>query len=217
MCSSRKTSPYATGSPAPISRPVDLAARAMTQVGVGTGKGCRVKSLGPSLIAFSLFIRDRAAQSVADLLVVHLGIGPFGVATGMLRVAAVLQAATITTKVISEHFEMQSLFEVVMAAIFCWVCVIWAKVTAVAARRPPRFGSPTASALRRDDYLILVVLVLAFVFWDLWTVIGVASFTEVLTTASDTMQGLGFLLGSTLWRNLPQSRRQSDVAAPSAT
>ena len=62
-----------------------------------------MKGFGPSLMAMSLFIRDRAVQGVADLLVARLGIGPFGVATAMLRVAAVLQAATITSKVISGH------------------------------------------------------------------------------------------------------------------
>ena len=175
-----------------------------------------MKNLGPSLIALSLFIRDRAAQSVADLLVAHLGIGPFGVATGMLRLAAVLQAATVTTRLISGRLGTGSVLEVLMAAVFCWVCVVWARLTAAAARRPPRFGSPTASALRRDDYLSLIALVVAFLLWDLWDFVGGASFTEVLTTASDMVQGLGFLLGSTLWRDGPRGRRRSPVAAPSA-
>ena len=176
-----------------------------------------MENLGPSLIAMSLFIRDRAAQSVADFLVVHLGTGPFGVATGMLRLAAVLQAATMTTRVISGGLGTGSVLEAIMAAIFCWVCVVWARLTTLAARRPPRFGSPTASALRRDDYLSLLVMIVAFLLWDVWDVVGGASFTESLTTASDMVQGLGFLLGSTLWRDLPQSRRRSYVAAPSVT
>ena len=165
----------------------------------------------------SLFIRDRAAQSVADLLVAHLSIGPFGVATGMLRFAAVLQAANITTKVISGSLGMGSVFEVIMAAVFCWICVVWAGLTAMAARRPPRSGLPTASALRRDDYLSLIALIVAFLLWDLWDVAGGASFVEALTTASDMIQGLGFLLGSTLWRDVPRGRRRSYVSAPSAT
>ena len=176
-----------------------------------------MKNLGSSLVAMSLFIRDRAAQSVSDLLVARFGIGPFGVATGMLRLAAVLQAATITTKVISGSLGMGSVLEVIMAAVFCWVCVVWARLTALAARRPPRSGSPSASALRRDDYLSLIALIVAFLLWDLWDVVGGASFTDALTTASDMVQGLGFLLGSTLWRDLPRGRRRSYVAAPSAT
>ena len=176
-----------------------------------------MKNLGSSLMAMSLFIRDRAAQSVSDLLVARLGIGPFGVATGMLRVAAVLQAATITSKLISGSLGTGSAFEVIMVAIFCWVSLIWAKLTAAAARRPPRPGSATASALRRDDSLILLVMVVAFILWDLFSLIGGASLNEVLSTTSDVVQGLGFLLGSTLWRDLPRSRRRSYATAPSTT
>jgi len=175
-----------------------------------------MKGFGPSLVAMSLFIRDRAVQGVADLLVVRFGIGPFGVATAMLRVAAVLQAATITSKVISGHLGMGSVLEVIMAAIFCWVCVVWAKLTAAAARRPPRAGSATASALRRDDYLSLIVMIVAFLLWDITDLFGGATFTDALTTASDVVQGLGFLLGSTLWRVLPP-RRRAFAMAPSPT
>ena len=175
-----------------------------------------MKGFGPNVVAMSLFIRDRAVQSVADLLVARLGIGPFGVATAMLRVAAVLQAATITSKVISGHLGTGSVLEVIMAAVFCWVCVVWAKLTAAAARHPPRVGSATASALRRDDYLTLVVMIVAFLLWDIADLFGGATFTEALTTASDVVQGLGFLLGSTLWRGLPPRRRAFDMA-PSPT
>lgn len=168
-------------------------------------------------MTMSLFIRDRIAQGVTDLLTAHLGIGPFGVATGMLRVAAMLQAATITSRVISGRLGMTAIFEVIMAAVFCWVCLIWARLTAVAARRPPRLGSLTASALRRDDYLTLIVLIVAFILWDLFDLSGGASLSEALTTVSDLVQGLGFLLGSTLWRDLPRGRRRSYVTASSAT
>lgn len=164
----------------------------------------------------SLFIRDRVAQGAADMLMVHLGIGPFGVATGVLRVAAVLQAATITTKAISGQLQWGSVLDLAMAGVFCWVCLAWAKLTAAAACRPPRFGSVTASALRRDDYLSLVLMVVAFLAWDLWDLMGDASFTDVLSAASDVIQGLGFLLGSTLWRDLPRSGGRSPVPAPSA-
>lgn len=176
-----------------------------------------MKKFGPSLITMSLFIRDRTAQSAADLLQARLGVGPFGVATGLLRVAAVLQAATLTSRVVSGQIQIGSMFEVAMAALFCWVCLIWAKATAAAARRPPSFGSATASALRRDDYLVLIVLVVAFLAWDLLALVGGTSLNEALTTASDMIQGLGFLLGSTLWRDLPRSRQRSYVVAPSAT
>lgn len=176
-----------------------------------------MKNFGPSLITMSLFIRDRAAQSVADLLVARLGVGPFGVATSLLRVAAVLQAATITSRIVTGQFHMSSLIEVAMAALFCWVCLIWAKATAAAALRRPSLGSATASALRRDDYLVLIVLVVAFLAWDLLALVGGRSLNEALATASDVIQGLGFLLGSTLWRDLPRSRTPSYVAAPSAT
>lgn len=164
----------------------------------------------------SLFIRDRIAQGAADALVVHLGIGPFGVATGMLRVAAVFQAATITTRAISGHLQWGSVLDVAMTSVFCWVCIAWARLTAAAARRPPRFGSATASALRRDEYLSLVLLIVAFLAWDLWDLMTGGSFEDALTTASDLIQGLGFLLGSTLWRDLPRSRHQSPVPAASA-
>ena len=174
-----------------------------------------MRDLGSSLMAMSLFIRDRVAQGAADLMVAHLGIGPFGVATGVLRVAAVLQAATITTRAISGHLQWGSLVDVAMAAVFCWVCLVWAKLTAAAARRPPRFGSATASALRRDDYLSLVLLIVAFLAWDLWDLVGDRSLNEALTTGSDLIQGLGFLLGSTLWRDLPRSGRRSPAPAPS--
>ncbi len=175
-----------------------------------------MKNLGLSVIAMSLFIRDRASQSVSDFLVVHLGIGPFGVATGILRTAGVLQAATLTTKAISGHLHLSSVFEVAMAGVFCWVCFIWSKVTAAASRRPPRSGMATASALRRDDYLTLMVLIVGFLAWDLVGLVG-ASFNQMLATASDVMQGLGFLLGSTLWRDLPRSRGRNYMIAPSAT
>lgn len=167
-------------------------------------------------MAMSLFVRDRIAQGAADLLVVHVGVGPFGVATAILRVAAVLQAATVTSKAISGHLHGGSLLDLAMAGVFCWVCLIWAKLTEAASRRPPRFGSVTASALRRDDYLSLVLLIVGFLAWDLWDLVGGASFTEALTTASDAIQGLGFLLGSTLWRDLPRAGRRSPVPAPSA-
>ncbi|MGI3899795.1 MAG: hypothetical protein ACRYGP_17690 [Janthinobacterium lividum] len=176
-----------------------------------------MKNFGPSLITLALFIRDRAAQAVADLLVARLGVGPFGVATGLLRVAAVLQAATLTSRVVSGQLQMGSIFEVAMAGLFCWVCLIWAKATATAALRRPSLGSATASALRRDDYLVLIVLVVAFLAWDVVTLVGGRSLNEALTTASDMIQGLGFLLGSTVWRDLPRSRQRSYVVAPSAT
>ena len=171
--------------------------------------------LGSKLVAVSLFIRDRVAQGAADLLVTHLGIGPFGVATGILRLAAVLQGATITTKALSGHLQWGSVLEVAMAGVFCWVCIVWAKLTAAASRRPPRFGSATASALRRDEYLTLVALIVAFLAWDLWDLAAGATFNDALSTASDVMQGLGFLLGSTLWRDLPRGRRRSYVPAHS--
>ena len=95
-------------------------------------------------------------------MVAHLRVGPFGVATGVLRIAAVLQAATITTKVISGHLQVASVFDVAMAGSFCWICVIWSNLTAAAARQPPRFGADTASALRRDDYLPLILMIVAF-------------------------------------------------------
>ncbi|WP_237481842.1 hypothetical protein [Lichenibacterium dinghuense] len=169
------------------------------------------------MTAASLFIRDRIAQGAADLMVAHFRVGPFGVATGVLRTAAVLQAATITTKVISGHLQAGSVFDVAMAGIFCWVCVIWSNLTAVAARRPPRFGAATASALRRDDYLPLILMIVAFLTWDAWDLFAGASLTDALTTVSDFVQGLGFLLGSTLWRDLPRSRRRVHVPAPSMT
>ena len=175
-----------------------------------------MKDFGSFLVAASIFIRDRVAQAAADFLVVHFGIGPFGVATGILRVAGVLQAATVTTRAISGHLHLSSVFEVAMAGLFCWVCFVWGNLTAAASRRPPRFGSATASALRRDDYLTLVVLIVGFLAWDLFGLIG-ASFDDRLATVSDFLQGLGFLLGSTLWRDLPRGRRRSAMAAPSAT
>ena len=169
------------------------------------------------MIATSLFIRDRIAQGATDLMVAHLRIGPFGVATGVLRIAAVLQAATITTKIISGRLQLGSVFDVAMAGIFCWVCVIWSNLTAAAARRPPRLGAATASALRRDDYLPLILMVVAFLAWDAGDLVVGASFTDALTTISDFIQGLGFLLGSTLWRDLPPSGRRVPMPAPSAT
>ena len=174
-------------------------------------------NLGSSLMAMSLFIRDRVAQGAADFLVVHLGVSPFGVATAVLRVAVVLQAATVTGKAISGHFHPGSVFDVVMAGVFCWICVVWANITAAAARRPPRFGTATASALRRDDYLPLILMIVGFLAWDLWSMVGGVSFNEALTTASDLIQGLGFLLGSTLWRDLPRSGHRSLEPAPSAS
>ena len=176
-----------------------------------------MKDLGSRMVATSLFIRDRVAQGATDLMVAHLRIGPFGVATGVLRIAAVLQAATITTKVISGHLQIGSVFDVAMAGIFCWVCVVWSNLTSAAARRPPRFGAPTASALRRDDYLPLILMIVAFLAWDAWDLVAGASFTDALTTISDFVQGLGFLLGSTLWRDLPRSGRRVHVPAPSMT
>jgi len=176
-----------------------------------------VKNLGAVLIDMSLFIRDRIAQGAADFMVVHLGIGPFGVATGVLRVAAILQAATLTTRVLSGDLQFRAVFDVAMVGVFCWVCVIWSNLTAAASRRPPRFGAATASALRRDDYLSLVLLIVAFLAWDLWDLAAGASFTDALTTASDLIQGMGFLLGSTLWRDLPRSGHRSHVPAPSIT
>ena len=166
-------------------------------------------------MTMSLFIRDRLAQGVADGLVVRFGVGPFGVATGVLRVAAVLQAATITTKAISGHLQWGSVWEVAMAGVFCWVCVAWANLTASAARRPPRPGSVTASALRRDDYLSLILLIVGFLAWDLWDLMDGSSFEDALATGSDLIQGLGFLLGSTLWQDLPRSGRRTPVPAPS--
>ncbi len=150
-------------------------------------------------------------------MVAHLGVGPFGVATGVLRIAAVLQAATITTKIISGQLQFGNVFDVVMAGIFCWVCVIWSNLTAAASRRPPRLGSATASALRRDDYLTLILMIVAFLAWDTWDLVAGASFSDALTTASDFIQGLGFLLGSTLWRDLPRSGRRTYVPAPSVS
>lgn len=178
-------------------------------------RGGRLKDLGSSLTALSLFIRDRMAQNVADLLVVHLGIGPFGVATGLLRAAAVLQAATVTTRAISGHLHWGSVLDVAMAGVFCWICIVWARLTAAAAGRPPRFGSVTASALRRDEYLSLVLMIVAFLAWDLWDLAVGGSFEDALTTVSDLIQGLGFLLGSTLWRDLPRGSRRSPVPAAS--
>lgn len=175
-----------------------------------------MKDLGSRLIAASLFIRDRAAQGVADLMVAHLGIGPFGVATAVLRAAAVLQAATLTTKVITGGLQLGGVFDAAMVAIFCWVSIVWARLTAAAARRPPRSGSVTASALRRDDYLSLILMIVAFLAWDLWDLAAGTSYTDALSTVSDLIQGLGFILGSTLWRDLPRTRR-SPVAAPSMT
>lgn len=173
--------------------------------------------LGSKLTALSLFVRDRVAQAAADSLVTHLGIGPFGVATNVLRLAAVLQAATVVTKALTGSLHLGAVFDLAMVAIFCWVCVLWSNLTAAAARRPPRPGAATASALRREDYLPLIVMIVAFLAWDLWDLIGGASFTDTLTTASDLIQGAGFLLGSTLWRSLPRSERRSPVAAPSVT
>lgn len=175
-----------------------------------------MKDLGSRLMAASLFIRDRAAQAAADALVVHLGIGPFGIATTVLRVAAVLQAATMTTRVLTGGLQLGAAFDVAMVGVFCWVCVIWSNLTAAAARRPPRAGAATASALRRDDYLPLVLLIVGFLAWDLWDLAIGATFTDALTTASDFIQGTGFLLGSTLWRDLPRrERRGIRVPAPS--
>lgn len=176
-----------------------------------------MQNLGSRLIAASLFIRDRLAQAVADFLVARLGIGPFGVATNALRAAAVLQAATMVTKALSGSLHLGAVFDIAMVAVFCWVCVVWSNLTAAAARRPPRGGAATASALRRDDYLTLVLLIVAFLVWDLWDLVVGASFTDALTTASDFIQGLGFLLGSTLWRSLPRGERRSPVPAPSTT
>ncbi len=173
--------------------------------------------MGSRLMAASLFIRDRMAQGAADLLVARLGVGPFGVATNVLRVAAVLQAATMTTKVLSGGLRFGAVLDVAMVAIFCWVCVVWSNLTAAAARRPPRSGAATASALRRDDYLPLVLLIVAFLAWDLWDLLAGATYTDALTTASDVIQGVGFLLGSTLWRSLPRSERRSPIPAPSPT
>ena len=169
------------------------------------------------MTAMSLFIRDRAAQAVSDALVVNLGIGPFGVATVTLRIAAVLQAASITTKVITGSFHLTGLFEMAMVGVFCWVCVVWSNLTAAASRRPPRFGSATASALRRDDYLTLILLIVAFLAWDLLDLAGRPSYVDALTTASDLIQGLGFLLGSTLWRGLPRRGRRVQVPAHSVS
>ena len=173
--------------------------------------------LGSKLKVLSLFVRDRLAQGAADALMVHLGIGPFGVATNVLRLAAVLQAATMVTKALSGSLHLGAVFDVAMVAVFCWVCVLWSNLTAVASLRPPRSGSATASALRRDDYLTLVLLIVAFLAWDVWDLFAGASFTDALTTASDLIQGVGFLLGSTLWRSLPRSERRSLAPAPSRT
>ena len=176
-----------------------------------------MKDLGSSLMAMALFVRDRIAQGASDFLVVHLGIGPFGIATGVLRLATVLQAATIVARAITAHLRWDSVLDVAMAAIFCWVCVVWSNLTAAAARRLPRPGAATASALRRDDYLSLILLIVAFLAWDLWDLLAGATVTDALTTASDLIQGLGFLLGSTLWRDLPRNNRRSPVPAPSVT
>lgn len=176
-----------------------------------------MKDLGSKMLAAALFIRDRVAQAGADLMVTRFGIGPFGVATGALRTAAVLQAATMTTKVLSGALQFGAVFDVIMVGVFCWVCVIWSNVTAAASRRPPRFGSATASALRRDEYLSLVLLIVAFLCWDVGALVVGASFTDALSAVSDLIQGVGFLLGSTLWRDLPRSRRRSPVPAPFAT
>lgn len=172
---------------------------------------------GSKLMALSLFVRDRVAQGAADALVVHLGVGPFGVATNVLRLAAVLQAATMGTKALAGGLHLGAVLEAAMVGLFCWVCVLWSNLTAAAARRPPRPGAATASALRREDYLPLVAIIVAFLAWDLWDLIAGASFTDTLTTVSDVIQGAGFLLGSTLWRDLPRSERRSPVAATSAT
>ena len=176
-----------------------------------------MKDPGSRMIAASLFIRDRIAQGATDFMVAYLGVGPFGVATGVLRVAAVLQAASMTATTILGHLQLGSVLDVAMAGVFCWVCMIWSNATALASRRPPRSGAATASALRRDDYLSLILLIVAFLAWDAWDLIVGASFTDALTTASDFIQGLGFLLGSTLWRDLPRSRRRIHVPAPSVT
>ena len=173
--------------------------------------------LGSRMMAASLFIRDGIAQGAADLVVAHLGVGPFGVATGMRRGAAVLQAATVTTGIVAGHLHPGSILDGAMAAIFCWVSVVWSNTTAAASRRPPRSGTATASALRRDDYLPLILMIVVFLAWDAWDLVTGATFTDALTTASDLVQGLGFLLGSTLWHDLPRSRRQSHVFAPSVT
>ncbi len=176
-----------------------------------------MKDLGSRMIAASLFIRDRIAQGATDLMIAHLGVGPFGVATGVLRLAAVMQAASMTAKTISGHLRFGSVLDIAMAGVFCWVCVIWSNATALASRRPPRSGVATASALRRDDYLTLILLIAAFLAWDAWDLAVGASFTDALTTTSDLIQGLGFLLGSTLWRDLPRSGRRIHVPAPSVT
>lgn len=173
--------------------------------------------LGSRLMGVSLFVRDRVAQGVADALVRHLGIGPFGVATNVLRLAAVLQAATMVTKTLSGGLHLGAIFDVAMVGVFCWICVLWSNLTAAAARRPPRPGAATASALRRADYLPPIVMIVAILAWDLWDLLAGASFSDRLTTASDFVQGAGFLLGSTLWQNLPRSERRTSVAAPSAT
>ncbi len=177
--------------------------------------GGRLKDPGSRMIAASLFIRDHVAQGATDFMIAHLGVGPFGVATGVLRVAAVLQAASMTAKIISGHLQSGSVLDITMAGVFCWVCVIWSNATALASRRPPRSGAATASALRRDDYLSLILLIVAFLAWDVWDLAVGASFTDALTTASDFIQGLGFLLGSTLWRDLSRTGRRTHVPAPS--
>ena len=150
-------------------------------------------------------------------MVAHLGVGPFGVATGVLRVAAVLQAASMTAKIVSGHLRFGSVLDVAMAGVFCWVCVVWSNATAQASRRPPRSGAATASALRRDDYLSIILLIVAVLAWDARDLAVAASITDALTTASDFIQGLGFLLGSTLWRDLPRRGGRIHVSAPSVT
>ena len=71
-----------------------------------------MKDLGSRMIAASLFIRDRIAQGATDLMVAHLGVGPFGVATGVLRLAAVMQAASMTAKTISGHLRFGSVLDI---------------------------------------------------------------------------------------------------------
>ena len=176
-----------------------------------------MQDFGSRLIVGALFIRDRLAQGAADFLVVRFGIGPFGVATNVLRAAAVLQAATVVARAFSGGLHLGAAFDLAMVAIFCWVCVVWSNLTAVAARRPPRRGAATASALRRDDYLTLILLIVAFLGWDVWDLVAGASLTDALTTTSDLVQGIGFLLGSTLWRSLPRGEWRSPVPAPSMT
>ena len=60
-------------------------------------------------------------------------------------------------------------------------------------------------------------MIVALLAWDAWDFVAGASFTDALTTAPDFIQGLGFLLGSTLWRDLPGSGRRIHIPALSTT